>query len=41
MKAALPWLAPLAFAPLLASGLWLWRDQATQVWLSGFLAACF
>ena len=22
-------------------GLWLWRDQATTIWLAGFFAACF
>jgi len=33
-------LAPLALAPLLLFGLWLWREQATMIWLSGFFSAC-
>jgi hypothetical protein len=32
---------PLALLPVLAGGLWLWRDQATLIWLSGFIASCF
>ena len=40
MSVRLAWLAPLLLAPLLVSGLWLWRDQATMIWLSGFFAAC-
>lgn len=38
-RAAL-WLAPLALLPLCALGLWLWADQATRIWLTGFFAAC-
>lgn len=41
MRRALPWLAPLAAAPLLLLGLWLWRDQGARIWLSDFAAACF
>lgn len=33
-------LAPLALLPVLALGLWLWADQATRIWLTGFFAAC-
>lgn len=40
MRDARLWLAPLALLPLLALGLWLWRDQATTIWLAGFFAAC-
>lgn len=36
-----PWLAPLALTPVAALGLWMWRDQATAIWLTGFFAACF
>jgi hypothetical protein len=41
MKRALPWLAPLALLPVAALGLWMWRDQATWIWLSGIVASCF
>ena len=41
MRRALPWLAPLALLPVAALGLAMWRDQATFIWLSGFVAACF
>jgi hypothetical protein len=34
------WLAPALLAPVLGLGLWLWRDQATAIWLSGFVASC-
>lgn len=40
MRRAHLW-APLALLPVLALGLWLWRDQATAIWLSGFIASCF
>ena len=35
------WLVPLLLVPVAAIGLWLWRDQATRIWLSDFIAACF
>ncbi|MGZ8349117.1 MAG: hypothetical protein ACXWU2_03735 [Allosphingosinicella sp.] len=41
MRAALPWLAPLALLPVAALGLHLWRGQGALIWLSGFFAACF
>ena len=41
MRRALPFLAPLAFLPVAAGGLWLWREQGAFIWLSGFIAACF
>ena len=41
MKAALPWLAPLALLPLIALGLLLWRREGALIWLSDFIAACF
>jgi hypothetical protein len=34
------WLGPLALTPLLALGLWAWRDQATMIWLAGFATVC-
>lgn len=40
MKRHAFWLAPLAALPLCALGLWLWADQATRIWLTGFFAAC-
>jgi hypothetical protein len=40
MRRARLWLTPLALLPLLILGLWLWRDQATTIWLAGFFAAC-
>jgi hypothetical protein len=39
-RRALPWIAPLALTPVLALGWWMWRDQATSLWLAGFFAAC-
>lgn len=41
MRRALPWVAPLALLPVAAGGLALWRDQATHIWLSGLVSACF
>lgn len=41
MRRALPWLAPLIAAPILALGLVLWRDQGTRIAVSGFIATCF
>ncbi len=41
MKKALPWFAPLALVPLVLIGLEAWREQATWIWLSGFVASCF
>lgn len=41
MRRALPWLAPLALLPVAALGLLMWQSQATPIWLSGFIAACF
>ena len=41
MSRRLAWLAPLAFLPVAALGLWLWHDQATPIWLAGFISACF
>jgi len=34
------WIVPALIAPILSLGLWLWRDQATTIWLSGVFAAC-
>ena len=41
MKRFLPWLAPLILLPVALLGLWMWREQATPIWLSGLIAACF
>lgn len=41
MRRALPWLAPLALVPVALIGLAAWRDQATFIWLSGFVVVCF
>ena len=41
MKRLAIWLGPLALLPLLALGLWLWRDQGARIWLADFAAACF
>jgi len=41
MKRLLLWLAPLALLPVALLGLWMWRAQATPIWLSGLIAACF
>ena len=35
------WIAPLAAAPLIALGLWLWRDQGLMIALADFATACF
>ncbi len=35
------WLVPLGALPLLAAGLWLWREEGARIWLSGFIASCF
>lgn len=40
-RRALPWLVPLAMAPPLAAGLWLWREEGALIWLGGFIAYCF
>jgi hypothetical protein len=40
-RRARPWLLPLALAPLLAAGLWLWGEQGAMVWLAGFVSYCF
>jgi hypothetical protein len=41
MSGRIHWLLPLAVVPLLLAGLWLWRDQGAQLWVSGFVASCF
>ncbi len=35
------WIAPLLAAPLVALGIWLWRDQGLMIALADFAAACF
>jgi hypothetical protein len=41
MRRSLPWLAPLALAPLLLLGLDLWRGHGALIWLADAFAACF
>lgn len=35
------WVLPAACAPLLAAGLWLWRDQGALIAIGDFIGSCF